>query len=93
MGFRFQKPIGIFKGLMLNLTKSGSPQTVGRPGASVNFRGDKVSGNVGISGSGISYRETLSHDDDFTSRRKAGSPDRVFFWTVLLIVLEYLYMR
>ena len=55
MGFRFQKRIRIFKGLTLNLSKSGSSWTVGRPGASVNFRGDKVSGNVGIPGSGISH--------------------------------------
>ena len=48
MSFRFQKRIRIFKGLTLNLNKSGSSWTVGRPGASVNFRGDKVSGNVGI---------------------------------------------
>jgi hypothetical protein len=36
MGFRFQKRIRIFKGLTLNLSKSGTSWTVGGPGASVN---------------------------------------------------------
>jgi hypothetical protein len=53
MGFRFQKPIRIFKGLTFNLSKSGSSWTVGRPGASVNFWGGKVIENVGIPGSDI----------------------------------------
>ena len=39
MGFRFQKRIRIFKGLTLNLSKSGTSWTVGGPGAAVNLRG------------------------------------------------------
>jgi hypothetical protein len=50
MGFRFQKRIRIFKGLTLNLSKSGTSWTVGGPGASVNVRGDKVTGTVGAPG-------------------------------------------
>ena len=46
MGFRFQKRIRIFKGLTLNLSKSGTFWTVGGPGASVNVRGDKVTGTI-----------------------------------------------
>lgn len=48
MGLGFQKRIRIFKDLTPNLSKSGSSWTVGRPGASVNFWGNKVTGNVGI---------------------------------------------
>jgi hypothetical protein len=59
MGFRFQKRIRIFKGLTLNLSKSGTSWTVGGPGASVNVRGDKVIGTVGAPGTGLSYRQTL----------------------------------
>jgi hypothetical protein len=33
MGFRFQKRIRLFKGLTLNLGKSGTSWTVGGPGA------------------------------------------------------------
>ena len=59
MGFRFQKRIRIFKGLTLNLGKSGMSWTVGGPGASVNVRGDKVTGTVGAAGTGLSYWQTL----------------------------------
>ena len=59
MGFRFQKRIRIFKGLTINLSKSGSSWTVGCPGASVNIKDDKVTGNVGIPGTGLSYRQSL----------------------------------
>jgi hypothetical protein len=52
MGFRFQKRIRIFKGLTLTLSKSGASWTVGGPGASVNVRGDKVTGTVGAPGTG-----------------------------------------
>lgn len=59
MGLRFQKRIRIFKGLTLNLSKSGTSWTVGGPGASVNLKDGKATGNVGIPGTGISYRERL----------------------------------
>ena len=48
MGFKFQKRIRIFRGLTLNLSKSVSSWPVRCPGASVNFRGDKVTANTGI---------------------------------------------
>ncbi len=48
MGFRFQKRIRIFKGLTLNLSKSGTSWTVGRRGASVNLTDGKATGNVGL---------------------------------------------
>jgi hypothetical protein len=60
MGLRFTQRIRLFKGLTLNLSKSGTSWTVGGPGASVNFRGRKVTGTVGVPGTGISYMQTLS---------------------------------
>ena len=60
MGFRFQKRIRIFKGLTLNLSKSGTSWTLGGRRTSVNVRGNKVTGTVGVPGTGLSYRETLS---------------------------------
>jgi hypothetical protein len=59
MGFRFQKRIRIFKGLTLNLSKSGTSRTAGGPGASVNVRGDKVTGTVGAPGADVSYAPKL----------------------------------
>lgn len=60
MGWRFQKRVRIFKGLTLNLGKKGASFTIGRPGASINVSRDKVTANVGIPGTGISYRETIA---------------------------------
>lgn len=59
MGFRFQKRLRIFKGLTVNLSKSGTSWSVGRPGATVNLRRGKLTGNVGIPGTGMSYRQRL----------------------------------
>ena len=66
IGFRFQKHIRIFNGLTLKLSKSGSSWTVGRLGVSVNIKDDKVTGNVGIPGTGLSYRQSLN---------RAGTPE------------------
>ncbi len=59
MGLRFQKRIRLFKGFAVNLSKTGASFTVGGRGASINVRGGRVTGNVGIPGTGLSYRERL----------------------------------
>ena len=60
MSFRFQKRIRLFKGLTLNLSKTGTSWTVGGRGASVNLRDGKATGNVGMPGTGLSYRSRLT---------------------------------
>ena len=60
MGFRFQKRIRLFKGLTLNLSKTGTSWTIGGRGASVNIKDGKATGNVGIPGTGLSYRSRLT---------------------------------
>ena len=60
MGFRFQKRIRLFKGLTLNLSKTGTSWTIGGRGASVNLRDGKATGNIGIPGTGLSYRSRLT---------------------------------
>jgi hypothetical protein len=87
VGFRFQKRIRIFKGLTLNLSKSGSSWTVGRPGASVKFRGDKVTGNVGIPGTGLSYRESLDNQATPYEPGTKRSGTRVVFWLAMVAVV------
>ena len=79
MGFRFQKRIRIFKGLTLNLSKSGTSWTVGSPGASVNLKDGKATGTVGIPGTGLSYRERLGNNG-------SGGVGWVV-WLVIAIVL------
>lgn len=59
MGFRFQKRLRIFRGLTVNLSKSGASWSLGRPGATVNLRRGRLTGNVGIPGTGMSYRQRL----------------------------------
>ena len=60
MGFRLQKRIRLFKGVTLNLSKSGASWTLGRRGASVNIKDGHATGNIGIPGTGLSYRERLT---------------------------------
>lgn len=64
MGWRFSKRIRIFKGLSINFSKTGTSFTVGRRGATLNVRGDKVTANVGIPGTGISYRQRIDNLDE-----------------------------
>ncbi len=94
MGFRFQKRIRIFKGLSLNLSKSGASWTVGGPGASVNVRGDKVSGTVGAPGTGLSYRQTLADGSEPTGSQPPGGKSwRAVLWTMLGALPLYLMLR
>ena len=57
MGWRFRKSIKLMPGVRLNLSKTGVSTSIGRPGATVNIRGRRVRGTVGIPGSGVSYSE------------------------------------
>jgi len=59
--FRFRRTISLGRFLRLNVAKTGASVSVGRPGATVNIRGDKVDATVGVPGTGLSYRERLSN--------------------------------
>lgn len=58
MGFRFRRQLRIVPGLHLNLSRSGISATVGVPGMRVTL-GKRPALNVGLPGTGISYRESL----------------------------------
>ena len=60
-GFRFRKTITIFPGVHINLSKTGVSTSIGGKGASVNVgtQGQKTV-NVGIPGTGLSYRAPIS---------------------------------
>lgn len=60
MGLRFQKRISIMPGIRLNWSLGGPSLSVGPRGASVTMGKRGVYGNVGIPGSGLSYRTKLS---------------------------------
>ncbi len=87
MGFRFQKRIRIFKGLTLNLSKSGTSWSVGGRGASVNLKDGKTTGNVGIPGTGLSYRERLD------TSSKGGGLGWVVWLVVAIVLLGVLFGR
>ncbi|WP_316608714.1 DUF4236 domain-containing protein [uncultured Ruminococcus sp.] len=59
MGLRFRKTISLFPGVRLNLSKSGVGVSAGVPGlrGSINSSG-RVTGTVGIPGTGVSYVKT-----------------------------------
>lgn len=92
MSFRFQRRIKILPGLRLNVSKTGFSWTIGTRGASVTARDGKLTGNVGIPGTGLSYRKRLDLpsedqvDSDQSSsgpRQAAGMPS----WLLLAVVL------
>ena len=96
MGFRFQKRIRIFKGLTLNLSKSGTSWTVGGPGAAVNLRGKKVTGTVGAPGTGLSYRQDLTRGDGQQASaqdRPSSGGLRWVFGIAVVVVLAYVFGR
>ncbi|WVN42272.1 DUF4236 domain-containing protein [beta proteobacterium MWH-UniP1] len=90
MSFRFQRRIKILPGLRLNVSKTGISWTVGTRGASVTARDGKLTGNVGLPGTGLSYRKRLDlPDSDPTTQdpqiphQSSGAPS----WLILIIVL------
>jgi len=72
MGFRFSKRITLLPGVRVNLSKSGASLSVGPRGASVTMGKRGVYGNVGIPGTGLSYRERL--DQPSRPQRTPAAP-------------------
>lgn len=70
MGFRFRKSFKIAPGVRLNVGKRGLGMSVGPRGSSVSISSRGVYGNVGIPGTGLSYRGRL---DGPGARRPARS--------------------
>lgn len=58
-GFRFRKSITILPGVKINLSKSGVSTSIGGKGATVNVGHGKRMINVGIPGTGLSYRAPI----------------------------------
>lgn len=72
MGFRFSKRISILPGVSINLSRSGASLSLGPRGASVTVGKRGVYGNVGLPGTGLSYRERL--DRQSSGPREAVKP-------------------
>ncbi|UQG61521.1 DUF4236 domain-containing protein [Marinobacter sp. M3C] len=59
MAFRFRRTVSIFPGVRINLGKRGVSVSAGVRGANVTLGRNGLYGNVGIPGSGMSYRKRL----------------------------------
>lgn len=74
MPLRFQKRVRIIPGLSLNLSRTGVSWSVGGRGLTMNLRKGKVTGTVGIPGTGLSYRQELTPSRSTDSTRQANEP-------------------
>lgn len=59
MSFRFRRTLKVFPGLRLNISRAGISASVGPRGASVTFGKNGNYLNLGLPGSGLSYRTKL----------------------------------
>ncbi len=76
MGLRFGRRISILPGVRLNISGSGLGLSVGPRGASMSINRHGVYGNVGLPGTGLSYRTKLTGNSKKNSIGKAA-PDLV----------------
>ena len=109
MSLRFQKRIRLFKGLTINLSKTGASVSLGGRGMTVNIskRGTKTT--VGLPGTGISYSSFNKADESSTGRetditqqlnpdqgvpaRPKSSVPAVILLVVIIAVLYFLFGR
>lgn len=77
MGLRFRRSVRLFPGVRLNFSRSGVSTSIGVRGASVTLGQRGVYGNVGIPGSGLSYRTRL----DTPVRTSPSTPQSVPSWS------------
>lgn len=59
MPIRFRRTVRILPGVRLNLSQNGASVTVGKRGSSVTAGPTGTYANVGLPGSGLSYRTRL----------------------------------
>jgi hypothetical protein len=88
MGFRFRRSIRLAAGLRINLSKTGSSLSVGRRGATLNFRERGARATVGLPGTGLSYSTMLKSGPPTGLTRSASSAVRA--WIMPMVVLAVL---
>ena len=97
MGFRYRKRWNLLPGLAINLSKKGlSSLSIGRPGATINVpiaREGPAQGTVGLPGTGLSWRESLSdkphskRERQLLQRRENGYTSTEWIITDLMDIL------
>jgi hypothetical protein len=79
-GLRIHKRLNLFKGVTLNISKTGPSLSLGKRGSTINLRPDgKTTGTVGLPGSGISYRRQMGN--------VLTSP---LFWVIVALIAYWL---
>ncbi|GEM_PF-985047 len=61
MGWRFHRVLNIIPGVRLNVSKTGVSTSVGPRGADLNIGPHGVTANAGVPGTGLSYRQKVTH--------------------------------
>lgn len=76
MGWRFRRSVTLFKGVKLNFSKGGTSLTLGGRGHSVTFSKNGTYANVGLPGTGISYREKIAGGSSAKKTTRKSSSSR-----------------
>lgn len=91
MGFRFRKSFKIIPGVRVNLSKSGTSWSFGGRGATVNVKGRRIRGTVGIPGTGLSYSEQVTapeeHPQQLMQRPASTRASRIIAWVSVLAIV------
>lgn len=83
MAIRFRKRFRIFKGVWLNVGKSGVSTSIGGRGATVNLGERGTRTTLNLPGTGLSYTHTEVPERQLPeSRRKGG---RIARWLAVLL--------
>lgn len=106
MGWLFRKRIKIAKGVYINLGKKGASVSVGGRGASMTFGKNGKSTNVGIPGTGLSFRHKFKNDpksqdlleQDLLETEEQPKKKKYETWEIiyglcLIAIFVYLVMR
>lgn len=88
MGLRFRRTVKLLPGVRLNLSRSGVSTTVGVRGASVTAGKQGTYANVGLPGSGVSYRTRIDGEAEGSEPRVAdGGRKRSSLLPILVVAL------
>ncbi len=77
MGLRFRRSVRLFPGVRLNFSRSGLSTSIGVRGATMTLGPRGAYANVGVPGSGLSYRTRL----DTPAHTRQPVPEPVSPWT------------
>jgi Protein of unknown function (DUF4236) len=74
LGFRFSRRIKIAPGVRINIGLKGASVSVGPRGASITAGRSGIHGNVGIPGTGLSYRQRLGKPKGLANSSRPSTP-------------------